>query len=325
MKFIVYGVGAIGGGIAASLALSGQEIVGIARGAQLAAIKANGLVLRTPDGDQTANFPCVGDPADLNFDADDVILLTMKTQDTAPALERLRAGGVTDQAVVCAQNGVANERLALRFFPNVYGLTLMMPATYVTVGEILAFGVPHIGIFDIGRFPSGSDGRVDHMVERFTKARFAAFGHPNVMENKYAKLLLNLGNIFDAALGEAARQNKYAEAAHAEGLAVYRAAGIKAGNLESDDRRNKLVQMRPIPGAERVGSSSSQSLKRGAGSIETDYLNGEIVLLGRLHGVPTPINAWLCALAQRLVHENLGPGTISMAEIAAALDPILGT
>ena len=49
MRTVVYGVGAIGGTVAASLALSGQEVVGIARGAQLAAIRASGLLLRTPD------------------------------------------------------------------------------------------------------------------------------------------------------------------------------------------------------------------------------------------------------------------------------------
>ena len=47
----------------------------------------------------------------------------------------------------------------------------------------------------------------------------------------------------------------------------------------------------------RPGASSWQSLARGTGSIEADYLNGEIVLLGRLHGVATPVNAALQRLA----------------------------
>ena len=41
----------------------------------------------------------------------------------------------------------------------------------------------------------------------------------------------------------------------------------------------------------QLGGSSWQSLVRGTGTIETDFLNGEIVLLGRLHGIPTPVNA----------------------------------
>jgi 2-dehydropantoate 2-reductase len=62
MRIIVYGVGAIGGTVAAALALSGQEVVGIARGAQLEAIRRNGLLLRTPETNARAQFPCVADP-----------------------------------------------------------------------------------------------------------------------------------------------------------------------------------------------------------------------------------------------------------------------
>ena len=51
----------------------------------------------------------------------------------------------------------------------------------------------------------------------------------------------------------------------------------------------------------RTGGSSTQSLARGTGSIETDWLNGEIVLLGRLHGVPMPANAYFLGLGARLV------------------------
>ena len=40
----------------------------------------------------------------------------------------LRAAGLRDQPIFCAQNGVANERAALRLFPNVHGITVMMPA-----------------------------------------------------------------------------------------------------------------------------------------------------------------------------------------------------
>ncbi|MFL4997556.1 MAG: ketopantoate reductase family protein, partial [Microvirga sp.] len=46
MRIIVYGVGAIGGTVAAALALSGQEVIGIARGAHLKAIQSDGLLLR---------------------------------------------------------------------------------------------------------------------------------------------------------------------------------------------------------------------------------------------------------------------------------------
>jgi 2-dehydropantoate 2-reductase len=53
-------------------------------------------------------------------------------------------------------------------------------------------------------------------------------------------------------------------------------------------------------------------VQRGTGSIETDFLNGEIVLLGRLHGVPTPVNAAVQALANRIARERLAPGSLNL-------------
>ena len=157
MRTIVYGVGAIGGTVAAALALSGQEVVGIARGAQLAAVRAGGLLLRTPEASTRARFPCVADPEEIAFGPDDAILLTMKTQDTPAALERLRAAGVAGQPIFCVQNAVANERMALRHFASVHGVTVMMPASFVTPGEVVVTSSPRYGIFDIGRYPAGSD------------------------------------------------------------------------------------------------------------------------------------------------------------------------
>ena len=67
------------------------------------------------------------------------------------------------------------------------------------------------------------------------------------------------------------------------------AAGIAWHDVgASDPRRDALMRYAPIEGVARSGGSTTQSLARGAGSVETDYLNGEIVLLGRLYAVPVP-------------------------------------
>jgi 2-dehydropantoate 2-reductase len=58
----------------------------------------------------------------------------------------------------------------------------------------------------------------------------------------------------------------------------------------------------------------------GAGAIEADYLNGEIVLLGREHGVPTPVNELPCRLANRMAREEPSPGLRTAEEFLAALD-----
>ena len=66
--------------------------------------------------------------------------------------------------------------------------------------------------------------------------------------------------------------------------------------------------MGEIDGSPRGRGSSSQSLLRGLGSIETDYINGEIVWLGRVHGIATPVNESVQIAANELAaHAGRAP------------------
>ena len=97
------------------------------------------------------------------------------------------------------------------------------------------------------------------------------------------------------------------------------AAGIDCASIEEDTaRRGDLISLRRIAGERRGGGSSWQSLARGTGSIEADLLNGEIVLLGRLHGVPTPVNEMLQTVGQRAGPQaKAPPGSLTEAELLA--------
>jgi 2-dehydropantoate 2-reductase len=64
------------------------------------------------------------------------------------------------------------------------------------------------------------------------------------------------------------------------------------------------------------GGSSWQSLARGAGSIEAEYLNGEIALLGGLHGVPTPVNELLERLALQAASKGTPPGSMRLEDLS---------
>jgi 2-dehydropantoate 2-reductase len=334
MRIIVYGLGAVGGSIAAALTRAGTEVIGIARGRMLEAIRDNGLNFRTPPGDERIRFAVVAHPSDIAFRPDDMILLTMKSQDTAEAIAALVAAGVADQPVFCFQNGLNNERLALRHFANVYGVTVMIPADYTVPGEVVCFGTPRHGMFDIGRYPIGLDDHASALVALLNAANFAAFEMEDVMASKRGKLIENLGNVVDAAMGgrlidatiggnaDAAKAFATAmDAVRAEGRAVYTATGLGWKEIDrTEPRRQGVMGMGTVEGAQRTGSSSTQSLKRGAGSIETDYLNGEIALLSRLAGLPVPLNAALCHLGHDLIAGRVQPGTLT----AAGLQELLG-
>jgi 2-dehydropantoate 2-reductase len=79
-----------------------------------------------------------------------------------------------------------------------------------------------------------------------------------------------------------------------------------------------------VGGRRRGGGSSWQSLARGTGTIETDYLNGEIVLLGRLHGVPTPVNATVQRVARELAASGAPPASMSPDELLAVVTAASG-
>jgi 2-dehydropantoate 2-reductase len=110
-------------------------------------------------------------------------------------------------------------------------------------------------------------------------------------------------------------------AAAEEGRAVLAAAGLPYASREEERaRRGDQVNPTEIGGIARSGGSSWQSLAKESGTIESDYLNGEIVLLGRLHGVPTPVNAVFQRLAARFAHDRRPPGSLPVAALTAAID-----
>jgi 2-dehydropantoate 2-reductase len=140
------------------------------------------------------------------------------------------------------------------------------------------------------------------------------------MRWKYGKLLANLANAIEALSGYRAMREAadLRRRARAEGTAVLDAAGIGyASDQESAAARDDRVRIMPVNGTERTGGSSWQSLTRGTGSIEADFLNGEVVLLGREHGVPTPVNEVLQRLANQAARQHRAPGGTTPAEIMA--------
>ena len=77
-----------------------------------------------------------------------------------------------------------------------------------------------------------------------------------------------------------------------------------------------------IAGATRDGGSTWQSLARGSSTLETDYLNGEIAMLGRLHGVATPVNELLQQLAAEAARAGTKPGSMSLDELIARVQTL---
>jgi 2-dehydropantoate 2-reductase len=319
VRFVVVGAGAVGGVVGVRLLEAGHDVTFVARGAHLDAIRSSGLTIEEPAGSRTVAADAVATPADVQFGADDAVLLCVKSQDTSAVLDALVAAAPPTIAVACLQNGVENERAALRLLERVQATVVMLPAAHLEPGVVQQSSAPVPGILDTGRYPAGVDDVTASLVAAFRDAGFAAEAREDVMRWKRRKLLMNLANAAEALCGRG-RGREVHRRAVAEGEACLAAAGLDVVSEAEDlERRGDLIRIQPVGGAVRGGGSSWQSLRRGTGTIEADHLNGEIVLLGREHGVPTPVNALLQRLAREAARERRAPGTMTEDEILAML------
>ena len=323
MRFVIYGAGGVGGTIGARLHQAGYDVALIARGEHFAAIKARGLRFVSPSQDVFLDIPVAASPSEAGIGADDAVILCMKGQHTEAALGDLYAATGGRARVICCQNGVENERLALRRFAHTYGMVVWLPAEHLEPGVVVNFAEGTAGGLDAGCYPTGVDDFIARVAAALTKAGFSAAPHPRIMGHKYEKLLANLSNAVNAATGSGSRL--IAEKLRQEALACYEAAGVYCATREEVRAGRSAIQGGEVPGHRRHGGSSLQSILRGTGDIETDFLNGEIVLLGRLHGVPVPVNTLVQEIGNQLAREGLAVGSISVAELEAkVLEAVTG-
>lgn len=311
MRYVVHGAGAIGGILAARLHAAGREVALVARGANREALDSVGLRLMDEQGEALHRIPVFGHPREVDWRAGDAVILAMKSQDTQAAVQDLAAAAPPDVPVFCAQNGVENERIAQRVFANVYGMFVFVFGASLRAGEVRCFTAPSAGVVDVGRYPSGRDAIAAQVAADLCEAGFDSEARGDILAWKYAKLLANLGNALTASYGDSAAVPDLLFAVQEEGRACLRAAGHPFVPLETMlARRAHLLPLKIVGGGKFPGSSSWQSLARGNASTEADYLTGEVVLLGRLHGIATPLNAALQAQVRRMALERVKPGSL---------------
>jgi len=321
MRYVVMGAGAVGGVVGGRLHESGHDVVLVARGAHFEALRDHGLVLESPTDVVHLDVEVVDRPAALTWRDPTVVFLSVKGQDTEEALDSLAAAAPPETAIVCLQNGVENERRALRRFAHTYGMCVMLPATHLRPGLVQAHNAPFNGLLDVGCYPSGLDEVAEEIAGALSASRFDAHAVPDVMRWKYRKLLKNLANAVDSLCGvRTAGAFELVQMAQEEGEAVLAAAGVEVATPEEDDAR-RLVQssLQPTASGPHQGGSSWQSVARGTGRVEADFLNGEIALVGRLVGVPTPVNELLQRLAGEAAARGAAPGSYPLEELRQAV------
>jgi len=339
MRYVIHGAGAVGSLVGGRLAESGAEVALVARAAHAEAVNGSGLTIRSKKGDRrVTGLTAVTSLSELTPREDDIILLTVKSGNTAASVQTLREVFGEQTPIFCLQNGVRNEELAARRFLRVYGAMAGISATLLGPGVIAHTLGYNIGI---GNYPLGCDELGASVIAQLVRAGFKAVTHENVMAVKWSKLIVNLDNAVLAVIDsyvQLARVvpevSRFLAEVEDEGLRALAAAGIslKDANNPFDlsarvaEMRNLIADGEKIREAEglpfhlRTYPSTWVDLKQKRGETEAGYFNGEIVRLGERHQVPTPYNATLLNLVEWMAAERLEPGHYTIDELTELVD-----
>lgn len=319
MRYIIYGAGGIGSIMGGHLFRTGHDAVLIGRPGHVNAIKRNGLKLVTPTGTHVLRIPAVTGPEQIQFRPGDVVLLSMKGQNTEDAMKDLRKQA--DRIpVFCFQNGVRNEEIVAEHYPDVYGVMVRVGAVYITDGEVVCRRDPP-GWYIIGRYPHGTDQTAESVAEGLREAGYFVRTSENVMPYKWGKLMANLGNAVGAITDGSWEETGFIYRALAdEARAVVEKAGIEVISQERVSREWPEISA-PLKGEIKTNEQSStwQSLARGQGSVETGFLNGEIVRVARRIGLEAPLNDKITDLIKEMAVGKERPGKYSPRELAGRL------
>ena len=305
------GAGAIGSLVGGLLAERGEDVTLIGRAAHVRAIRRRGLRLGGVVGERVVSVKA----QEALTEQPDLAIFATKTQDLAEACRGV-APLVGESPVVTMQNGVRCDEIARSFFApeQIVGCVLFSMATFLEPGRIdcqvrgwLTIGDPFVSQ------PSRLRD-IKATLQRALPVRISR----NIVATRWTKLIGNLNNALPAITGRPLQEIYFSKQTSRlplrlvrEGLEVLFRAGIRTDDSPQSVAMRLTARLpEPVPIAlfrvlarTRLGKipmfgSTWQSVMRSS-PTEIDYLNGEIVALGRKVGCPTPYNARVV----QLVHE----------------------
>lgn len=333
-RYIIIGAGAVGVTFAAELQRAGKDVLLIARGAQLEALRFGTLRYARPNGTRSLRLPVAAGPDDVALLAGDVLVLTTKTQDAGQVLadwawRPVQAVGETTRPaadvlpVVTVQNGLEAERIALRRFATVFGSVLWVAASYTAAGEVAVAGSPDVAIAWLGAFPRGTHPRLAEIAADWREAGILTHVVPEIQHAKAAKLISSVTFALSALYQPGELRDRATQLVQDEAREILSASRQRIADLAADTRDERhRIAFGPTEGPQYAGNSTSQSLTRSTG-VETDFLNGEIVLAARLLGRDAPANRALADRVQRALRDGTQVGGLGDEDLLVTL-PQLG-
>jgi len=292
----VVGAGAVGGYFGGMLARAGAPVIFIGRPAFVDAAKQNGLFLDTVQFQERVKVEASTDLAAAR--GADIILLCVKTTDTAETVRALAKVLAKDSIIVSMQNGVDNAEQ----IEGASGLKALPAAVYVAASVPAPGTVKHVGRGDLVLGPQ--DEITERVAAVFTRAKVPCRISENLIGELWTKLVWNcalnalsaLGKVTYGEILASGDARQLLETTVYEVLAVAKASGVQPAGL--DDPKAALAGAYKV--AESMAatrSSTAQDMMRGK-KTEIDSLNGFIVRRGRELRIAVPVNHALFTLVK---------------------------
>lgn len=299
MRIAVVGAGGVGGYFGARLAAAGDDVVFVARGRHLAAIRADGLRVHSPTGDLWVP-PHAAVPSVADVGAADVVLVAVKLWDTEDVATQLRPLARAGATVISFQNGVQKDDVLRAHLPadRVLGGVCYISAFIEEPGVVRHNSALQKLVF--GAYGGDAEGgrRARAFLERCRAAGVEAEVSADIERVVWEKFVFLVGLSGTTA---AVRQpigvvrgtpgtRTLLRDVMAEAVAVGRARGVALDPGLPDER---LAFCDTLPAG--MTSSMHHDLDHG-NRLELPWLSGAVAALGRELGVPAPRNATIADL-----------------------------
>jgi 2-dehydropantoate 2-reductase len=332
MKVCIVGAGAIGGYVAAKLALAGSFVSVVIRGANLAAVRANGLTLHE-EGATSVVKNIIATDNISEIGPQDIVILAMKAHQVTAIADKLATLLGPETTIVTMQNGIPfwyfqkhdgefNGRRVESVDPGGFisdhiPLERVIGSVVYPACEMVAPGViQHIegNRFPVGELDGADTTRVKAIAELFKNAGLKSPVLSKIRDEIWLKLWGNLTFNPISALTQATLVD----------ICQFPPSRALAASMmtEAQTIANKLgIEFRVslekrIAGAEGVGKHKTSMLQdvEAGRALEIDALVGSVIELGRLTQTPTPhIDAvYACtSLLAKMLRESGGRLAIS--------------
>lgn len=307
MHVLVMGSGGVGGYFGALLARAGHEVSFIARGQHLDAINSRGLTVNS----------VVEPPFTINAKAMDsipqkpvnLILFTVKSADTAAAIQLIKPAVSEATAILTLQNGVDSvDELASRFGQaRVLGGVAYLEVAISDPGTISQKGGPRRIIF--GELESSATGRCENFLKEFQNAGWLAELSTNIKRDLWSKLAFiapfagvnTVTGLPAKVLRESPDSRSLIRNAMSEVVAV---ANSEDADMSTDAVEKAIATLDAFP---PLGLSSMYRDRIAGKPLELEALIGTVIRRGMMRSVSTPTLSTIHALLTPMATGNAQP------------------